>query len=552
MRKVLTLTCLILMVAGLSIATVEARPAPAQQGSVPTLAAETTGNLIWNIDNPTYQATVAGIVVIEGWVLSEVGVSRIDLYIDGDYISSANINIPRDDVIEHYPLYADTPSAHPGFTLGFVASDYTNGWHRLNMVVTDSNDHAETIGDRSVKVDNTINPAPRGYLDTPLPQDFVTGPFPVYGWALDENGIDRIEVMVDGLVVQEAIHGGPRQDIYHALPMYPYAAQSGLIAFIDSTRFENGSHLVTVRAYDTLGQSRDIGQRPVTVSNQPINAPPFGIIEWPLRDVMMEGQCDDACGGVGPSGDPSCWHPLNFVQGWALDTGARGEQGGVAFVELLVDGALFFNTRRDCYYDNILKSYVHCYGLPRWDVQEVYPGYTNSPEAGWKFWLDIGYLINHMGYVEGAHYLSVRAGDTEDTVTTIDTIPVYFKCVYGHLTNERLAALGYIDMPDAYEYVSGVIRTSGWAIDYNYVAIVRIYVDGVYQGDAIYGGERLDVWYAIEKSNIGLYSGWYFDLDTTQFTDGEHDLVVEVVDGFGDLRILGERRFISDNNPSNP
>ena len=121
MRKILTLTCLFLMVAGISAAAVEARPVPARQGPVPTLASETTGDLIWSVDSPTYQATVAGIVVINGWVLSEVGVSRIDLYIDNAYVSTGNINIPRDDVIEHYPLYADTPSAHPGFTLGFVA-----------------------------------------------------------------------------------------------------------------------------------------------------------------------------------------------------------------------------------------------------------------------------------------------------------------------------------------------------------------------------------------------------------------------------------------------
>ena len=152
MRKVLTLTCLFLMAAVFSLAAVEARPAPSIQASARALAYETTGDLIWSIDNPNYQATVSGIVVIEGWVLSEVGVSRIDLYVDGDYVSTANINIPRDDVIEQYPQFADTPSAHPGFTLGFVASDYTNGTHYLHLVVTDSNDHATAIGHRAVRV----------------------------------------------------------------------------------------------------------------------------------------------------------------------------------------------------------------------------------------------------------------------------------------------------------------------------------------------------------------------------------------------------------------
>ena len=553
MRAIITLSCLFLCLAGSVLAAEMVKSGPAVQPSAPEWAGETTGNLIWHIQTPGYAATVSGIVVVEGWALSEVGISRIDLFVDGDYVSTANINIPRDDVIEHYPQYSDTPSNRPGFTVGFVGGDYVDGTHYLHLVVTDSNDHAETIGQRSVIVDNTVNPAPRGYLDAPLPDDTVHGPFPVYGWAIDENGIDRIEVMVDGLVASGAEYGGPRQDIYHAFPMFPNSALSGFIIYLDSNRIENGEHNITVRAYDTLGQSRDIGSRNVVFSNQPVNSPPFGFIEWPLRDVNMEGQCDDFCGG--PSGDPTCFHPIHFIKGWALDTASRSDQGGVAWVELLVDGAIFFNTRRDCHYDTELESYVNCYGLTRWDVQQYYPGYTNSPEAGWKFWLDVGYLISNMGYTEGTHYISVRAGDVEDTVTTFDTIPVVFECLWaGNASGNPYPSQGYIDVPYAYENLQGTVRITGWAIDYNRIDHINVYVDGHFIGLATYPYERLDVKAEIDSSNYGRYSGWYFDLDTTQFTDGEHDLVIETVDKLvpADLRILGERRFVSDNNPSNP
>jgi len=520
---------------------------------------ETTGPFIWHIDTPMDGDSVSGIVMIQGWILCDIGVSRIDFYMDGTdsghYKASANLNIPRQDVIDAYPQYAGTASAYPGFAVGFIASDYAQGSsHTLYLQAVDSEGDAEWFGQRTVVVDNSINPAPFGYVEKPLPNDTVFGAYPIYGWALDENGIGSIEVLVDGLVLEGAVMGVPRPDIYYAYPMYPQAALSGWVVYLDTNRVANGLHLISVRAYDTLGQARDLGDRQVFFSNDPINNGPFGVIERPLRDTQLEGQCDATCGsldGTSPP-DPTCHHPLNLIQGWALDTAVRGDEGSVAYVELLLDGALMFNTRLDCKYNNNLKSYVDCYGLTRYDIQNLYPGFTNTPECGWKFWLDIGYLITQAGYTEGAHYFGVRVGDILDTVTVIDQIPVLFKCVYRNQGGTQFAASGYIDVPSPYQYVSSVVRTAGWAIDYNNVCAVQIYVDGIYQGNAVYGDLRQDVHDNWDWSQWGLYSGWHYDLDTSAFPDGEHDFVVQVLDCTNDLRILGERRFVSDNHAQNP
>jgi hypothetical protein len=559
MRKIIGLSFLMVLVAILTQANNVVNPLKIVAPPPPMSVSETTGPFIWHIDTPQFRDTVSGIVVVEGWILSEIGVSRIDFYVDKaggewQYVSTANINIPRDDVIEIYPQYAGTASAKPGFTVGFLAADYADGPHYIHLVATDANGNSASFGDRSLWVDNTVNPGPRGYLESPKPNDTLNGPFPVYGWAVDENGIDRIEALIDGLVIEGAVLGGPRPDIYYAFPMFPQAALSGYIVYLDSNRVENGLHTLTVRAFDPLGQSRVLGERQVFISNEPANDPPFGFIEWPLRDIMMEGQCDDTCGSIDGTSPPdnTCPHPLNLIHGWALDTAPRADQGSVAYVELLVDGALFFNTRTDCKYNNTLKSYVDCYGMTRFDIQNLYPGYVNTPECGWRFWLDVGYLIAHMGYVEGAHYISARVGDVEDTVTIIDQIPVFFKCVYRVQGGTQLAASGYIDVPSPYQYVTGSVRIAGWAIDYNKVCAIEVYVDGIYQGDALYGDLRQDVHDTWDWSFWGLYSGWHFDLDTTPLNDGEHDLVIQVRDCTGDLRILGERRFVSDNNPSNP
>jgi hypothetical protein len=44
-------------------------------------------------------------------------------------------------------------------------------------------------------------------------------------------------------------------------------------------------------------------------------------------------------------------------------------------------------------------------------------------------------------------------------------------------------------------------------------------------------------------------AGWTYTLDTVAegLADGEHVLVVQSVDRFGDRSIIGERRFVVDN-----
>lgn len=507
-----------------------------------------SSSIIWYIDSPLSHGTLSGIAIVQGWVLSDTDIVAIHLYVDGEYVTSANIDLPRDDVIEHYPQYANSPTAKPGFTVGFNSKDYEDGQHYLFLNVVDEQGVSYEIGRRAFYIDNTINPGPKGYLESPMPEDTIWGPYPIYGWVLDEDGVERVEVLIDGLVIGRANLNGPRPDIYYAFSYYPNAARAGFIMFLDTTRIANGLHNIKILAYDNLAQSSILADRKIFVSNQPVNLPPFGFINWPLRDVELVGQCETACGG--PSGDPNCYHPINFVNGWVLDTGSSKDQGGVAWVELMLDGSILFNTRTDCYYDYGLDSWVNCYGLTRFDVQNYYPGFTNVPQAGFKFWLDVGNLVQ-AGWAEGVHYLSIRAGDVEDTHTVVDEIPVVFRCVYG-FSGPPLRPAGYIDVPGPYEYLKETVRFIGWALDYNKISAVRVWIDGIYWGNAIYGDARPDVYANFEKSTAGYYSGWHFDVDTTLLSNSEHDLVIEVVDILGDTRILGERRFVVFNDITIP
>src|SRR5438105_2980087 len=90
------------------------------------------------------------------------------------------------------------------------------------------------------------------------------------------------------------------------------------------------------------------------------------------------------------------------VQGWALaDTGGfavdvntQNNKPGVAYAELLIDGAIAANSQRDCHFDSTEGGLSDCYGLRRPDLEQNFPGLQDAPHAGFRFVIDVGDLIN--------------------------------------------------------------------------------------------------------------------------------------------------------------
>ncbi len=84
---------------------------------------------------------------------------------------------------------------------------------------------------------------------------------------------------------------------------------------------------------------------------------------------------------------------------------------------------------------------------------------------------------------------------------------------------------------------------------------VRILIDGVAQIDAVRGVDFAE--YGFASPDVALQYPNYaqrnaarfrFFLDTTQISNSEHDLLIEVTDGRGNVRSAGTRRFLVDNN----
>lgn len=516
------------------------------------LAQAFTGDL----ESPDPTRVQSGMVLVKGWVIDPHDVVKIELWVDDQFQHEAVKFLPRIDIVEAFPDYPGIHRARPGFITGFTANRFTNGAHTVEMRITTSDGVIHSLGRRTININNSVNQAPFGFIDIPDLGAIhnAAGAFPVVGWAADIDGIDRIEVLIDDGVMQGALHGDPRPDVGTSFPDFSGALFSGFVANVDTTRVQNGVHLLTVRAIDRKGMSSLIGRRQIQVINNDQFLRPFGFIDEPLRDAVLYGT---GCGG--DEDDPPLVSPpirptahLTPIRGWALDLGTRRDVGRVSYVSLMIDGVEWISSD-DCGL-NGLGRYANCYGLPRYDVQRYYPNFPDAPRAGWLFTLDVGALMT-LGVRPGNHTLHVRVGDREGTFADLpnhDGIPVWFECSTGGIDTP---GTGFIEFPNSFDYVGGDVTFRGWALiasNTERLVAVEMLIDGNYVGSASYGYPRTDIEDAFPFINDARESGWLFTMDTRRLSNARHRLTARTVDDDGTRTEIGSVDFYVQNNSPQP
>src|SRR4051794_24236352 len=499
--------------------------------AIPALLAQ-TAETRGALEFPDPTVTQSGVILVKGWFLTPEAISREAVYVDDQFIANSNTNLPRIDIEEAFPNYPGIQHIAPGFQIGVLASRFTNGSHTIAVRVFRSDNTFTELGRRSITVDNTINQAPFGNVDIPdLSGTFnASGSFPVSGWALDTDGVAKVEVLIDNGVVQNAMYGDARPDVGNTFADWPAALFSSFIANVDTTRIQDGVHTLDVRATDRLGLSRLIGRRVVQIFNDNANLKPFGYVDEPLKNAVVYGTKCQIQPVFSPAINPQSH--ITPVRGWALDLGTRSDIGRVSYAELMVDGRRWYSTAEDCGFSPIFNNYVNCYGMPRFDVERYYPGYPDAPRSGFLFTMDVGALLA-LGVRPGNHVLKVRVGDQDQTFTELpnrDGIPVFFECAEDRVA----AAVGFIDVPHTSDFLKGTVTFQGWAVvEGSPLTSVEIIVDGDFKGQAQYGFPRPDVAVQYPYLPNSQNSGWRFVIDTTKLGNSKHRLTVRVVNFSG-------------------
>lgn len=367
------------------------------------------------------------------------------------------------------------------------------------------------------------------------------GVLPLHGWALDDNGIQAVDILVDGIVVGRANYGRARAGVAARFPGLPDSALAGWGFELDTSRFLNGHHTVTVRIRSKAGEVVHLAPRRFEFLNTGHNLRPFGKIEFPRPQAEMRGNCDRT----------SLNRRYSVVSGYALDVGLTEEDTGIGYVELLIDRAVVWRSDRDCGNLPEAGGLTNCYGIRRVDVERIFPGLKDSSHSGFRFVLDIGALLTtplpppaQPPFLQGHHVLTIRAGDHASQTSNIAEIPVTFSCDQ-NTSNEN--AFGEIDLPRPGLLYNGDITVTGWALDWEGVNTVQILVDGKLAANATLGIGRGEVAFFYPGYPESAAAGWRATLNTGNFENGEHFIDVIVIDDHGVTTFIGRRRIVINN-----
>ncbi|WP_429844682.1 S8 family serine peptidase [Brevibacillus sp. FIR094] len=104
----------------------------------------------------------------------------------------------------------------------------------------------------------------KGQIDIPMDKAEIGGTTTIQGWLLDPDGVAKIEVLVDGQLQGTAVYGGPRSDIFALYPRYENA-NAGFQYQLDTMRFNEGEHKITVRVTNKKGVESLVFDKEVTV-----------------------------------------------------------------------------------------------------------------------------------------------------------------------------------------------------------------------------------------------------------------------------------------------
>jgi hypothetical protein len=102
-------------------------------------------------DQPSPGSSLVGITSVGGWSLDDVQVAKAEVLVDGVADGTATYGSPRPDVAAAYPH----APVNLGFSYSLDTTKYNDGFHTLNVRVTDSSGNAAVFADVLVSIVNS-------------------------------------------------------------------------------------------------------------------------------------------------------------------------------------------------------------------------------------------------------------------------------------------------------------------------------------------------------------------------------------------------------------
>jgi hypothetical protein len=185
------------------------------------------------------------------------------------------------------------------------------------------------------------------------------------------------------------------------------------------------------------------------------------------------------------------------------------------------------------------------------DVAAAFPTRPFRERAGWGLQVLTNMLPNSNGQPgtgNGAYTFYVYAHDREGATTLLGS---------RNVTVNNAAStkpFGTLDTPGNGQVVSGTVTVFGWALTPQPGTIptngstIWVFVDGVSRGNPVYNQFRPDIANLFPGYNNSNGAVGYYHLDTTQLSNGLHNIAWSVTDNLGRIEGIGSRLFWVQNS----
>ena len=106
------------------------------------------------LETPDFRATVTNVASGSGWALDNVGVTLIEVLIDGQKVGEATYGQARPDIVTNWGGFPN--AANSGFRFTFDTTKLSNGEHILSIRLIDAAGNVTIIGARPFVAQNQV------------------------------------------------------------------------------------------------------------------------------------------------------------------------------------------------------------------------------------------------------------------------------------------------------------------------------------------------------------------------------------------------------------
>lgn len=332
---------------------------------------------------------------------------------------------------------------------------------------------------------------PMTVIDIPIVNEFVQGNVDIVGWALNQSGVSKINIYLDDKFVGETGLSISRPDVIKVFPEYNQEDKVGFKYTLPAASLSEGQHKVTV---EVVGKDKSISIKDRYINLKLSKWNPMTVIDFPYNNLSTASNTIK-------------------ISGWSANS------SGIKDIKILIDGKLVGNTKAD---------------KDRLDVQKAYYQYNIPLKTGYVYDIDTSTLKS------GNNVLTVEAEGNNGIISRqTKTFNV-----------NRWSPFLFMDTPSNNSTINAnSLNISGWTANYSGVKNINIYVDDNKIDTIEPNVDRPDAKAAFSQFNLPLRTGYSYNLNLNNFSEGNKKITVEAIANNGEKTSISKNITVSKWNP---